>query len=600
MSAFSVFLRKQRDRWSSMGIDRRHGLRRRLIRYVRDHGFEIGDYSIGVPEIRFFDGSSRLIVGKFCSIAAGATFVLGGGHRTDFVSTFPFGDMTGELGPSDQPRSRGDIVVGSDVWVAANAVVLSGVTIGHGAVIGAGAVVIDDVSPYTVVFGNPARVVSKRFSNQQITQLLELRWWELDDEQVRALRPQLESVDIDAFIEACHKTRGLPPAPATTSADKAAPTAKAGTDAANPKSAPAGAAARIVSIIAAESPGFSPADLDKPFANLGIDSFTALVIRARIEQAVGAAIDDRLWMSATTAGDIVRALAKSAPATTESHRPPAAVERRSYDINMPQMALGGLSESWLFKEFGDIHWHLITEGLGTPSHELADADGDRLYATFTRFRLNSSVGLTGYRENERLEVEARLNRYGAGLYFSEVAANGDGRVLRAELMSSFSKVGESGSNTALLKGQPDIPPECSIPALDDMPAFGGAYRERRAAPLPPPLFECEYEIIPSHDINGVGLLYFAAYPTINDICAVRHGGRPLMADFSTRSRDVFYFGNSDPDDTLIFRLHRWQAAADRIEMESSLSRKSDGALMAYIATTKERLAPPPRRVSGAA
>src|SRR5689334_4645479 len=165
-----------------MGIDRRHGLRRRLIRYVRDHGFEIGDYSIGVPEIRFFDGSSRLIVGKFCSIAAGATFVLGGGHRTDFVSTFPFGDMTGELGPSDQPRSRGNIVVGSDVWVAANAVVLSGVTIGHGAVIGAGAVVIDDVPPYAVVFGNPARVVSKRFSEARIAQLLETRWWDLDDE----------------------------------------------------------------------------------------------------------------------------------------------------------------------------------------------------------------------------------------------------------------------------------------------------------------------------------------------------------------------------------------------------------------------------------
>jgi probable biosynthetic protein (TIGR04098 family) len=577
LSTFSEFWRKQRDRWDRSAINRRHGLRRHLIHYVKRHGFEIGDYSIGAPKIRFFDDGCRLKVGKFCSLAMGSTFVLGGSHRTEFVSTFPFGHMIGEAGPSDRTRSRGDVVIGSDVWIAANATILSGVTVGHGAVVGAGSFVIDNVPPYAVVLGNPARVLSKRFSDDVIADLLELRWWDLDDSQVRALRPLLESADIGAFIEACRAVRGLP-----VGARREDPPAPA------PKAAISGdLAAEVVAIVQAAHPSFGPADMERPLKSLGIDSFTTLVIRARIEAAIGRAIDDGRWMAATTAGDIVRAIGTGTPAVPVDSRPAVAVERRSYQLNMPQMALGGLSESWLFKELGDIHWRLITRGLGRPSHEIADANGERLYATFTRFRLDSSAGLAAYRENERIELEAQASRYGAGLYFSEVKVAGADRRLRAELMSSFAKVGEAASNTSLLKGQPEIPPDCGIPAVGDLPAFASAYRERRTASLPAPLFECEYEIVPSHDINGVGLLYFAAYPTINDICAARYAGRSLTASYSTQARDVFYFGNCDPDETLIFRLHRWDAADDRIEMEGSISRKSDGGLMAAIVTTKQ-------------
>jgi probable biosynthetic protein (TIGR04098 family) len=578
LSTFSEFWRKQRDRWDRRAIDRRHGLRRHLIHHVNRHGFEIGDYSIGAPKILFFDDGCRLTVGKFCSLAMGSTFVLGGSHRTEFVSTFPFGHMTGEVGPSDWTRSRGDVVIGSDVWIAANATILSGVTVGHGAVVGAGSVVIDDVPPCAVVLGNPARVVSKRFSDDVIADLLELRWWDLDDSQVGALRPLLESADIGAFIDACRAVRGLSARARRDVSPAPAPKAAAVTG---------DLAAEVVAIIQAAHLSFSAADMERPLKSLGIDSFTTLVIRARIEAAIGRAIDDGRWMAATTAGDIVRAIGTGGTAVSLASRPAAAVERRSYELNMPQMALGGLSESWLFKELGDIHWRLIARGLGRPSHEIADVNGDRLYATFTRFRLDSSAGLAAYRENERIELEAQASRYGAGLYFSEVTAAGDDRRLRGELMSSFAKVGEAASNTSLLRGQPEIPPDCGIPAVGELPAFASAYRERRAAPLPAPLFECEYEIVPSHDINGVGLLYFAAYPTINDICAARYAGRSLTASYSTQARDVFYFGNCDPDETLIFRLHRWDAAADRIEMEGSISRKSDGGLMAAIITTKQ-------------
>ena len=86
MSAVTAFLHKQRMRWHSRRIDRAHDLRRRLAYYVAEHGFEIGDHSLGNPTVRLYN-ESRLIVGKYSSIAAGATFILGGNHRTDVIAT---------------------------------------------------------------------------------------------------------------------------------------------------------------------------------------------------------------------------------------------------------------------------------------------------------------------------------------------------------------------------------------------------------------------------------------------------------------------------------------------------------------------------------
>ena len=234
----------------------------------------------------------------------------------------------------------------------------------------------------------------------------------------------------------------------------------------------------------------------------------------------------------------------------------SAVERRSYLLNMPQMAIGGLSESWLFKELGDIHWNVLAKALGQPTRLISDSAGDRIYATFTRIQLRSSCALGSYKENERIDIDSGMSRHGAGLYFSEAMANGATGSIQARLMSSFSKFGATGSNTSLFKGLPELPPDCGIPALADVPEFGRDYQGRRAESLAPPIFECEYEIMPSHDINGVGLLYFAAYPMIDDICAARHVGRGYATGLSTRCRDIFYFGNSDADDKLIYRLHR--------------------------------------------
>ena len=199
------------------------------------------------------------------------------------------------------------------------------------------------------------------------------------------------------------------------------------------------AAAKVVAVIQRECPGFSAADLDTPFERLGLDSFGMLIVRTQVEEVLDRMIDDSTWGSVVTPADIVQAVVAAASPARRSGSAEVAAERRHYNLNMPQMALGGLSESWLFKEFGDIHWSMITKGLGSASHQLQDANGDRLYATFTRFQFDSTSALVAYAENERVDVDARISRYGAGMFFSEVAATGDHKSVRARLMSSFFK-----------------------------------------------------------------------------------------------------------------------------------------------------------------
>jgi probable biosynthetic protein (TIGR04098 family) len=347
--------------------------------------------------------------------------------------------------------------------------------------------------------------------------------------------------------------------------------------------------AQVAAIISREFPAFTSGDMNTPFARLGIDSISMLTIRTQVEALAGKDLGSEQWEDITvTPADLARALGPISPQLRSADAPPTAREQRACLLNMPQMAIGGLSESWLFKELGDIHWNILAKALGQPTRLISDSAGDRIYATFTRIQLRSSCALGDYKENERIDIDSGMSRHGAGLYFSEAMANGATGSIEARLMSSFSKFGVTGSNTSLFKGLPELPPDCGIPALADVPEFGRSYQGRRAETLAPPIFECEYEIMPSHDINGVGLLYFAAYPMIDDICAARHAGRTYATGLSTRSRDIFYFGNSDADDKLIYRLHRRAGGGDSVEIESSISRKSDGGLMARIFTQKVR------------
>ena len=144
--------------------------------------------------------NDKLVIGKFCQIAAGVEFVMNGAnHQMNAISTFPFYTLAGwdmkAPAPEDMPL-KGDTVIGNDVWIGQNATILPGVHIGDGAIIGASSVVGSDVEPYTIVAGNPAQFIRNRFDDELTNLMLEWRWWDKPIEEINSLIPILTSSDL--------------------------------------------------------------------------------------------------------------------------------------------------------------------------------------------------------------------------------------------------------------------------------------------------------------------------------------------------------------------------------------------------------------------
>jgi chloramphenicol O-acetyltransferase type B len=164
--------------------------------------FDIGRHTYGHPTIFDWGEQIPLKIGAFCSIADSVKILLGGEHRSDWVTTYPFSKLWEQAsGFTGHPGTRGGVTIGNDVWLAVDSCVLSGVKIGDGACVGMGAVVAQDVPPYAIVFGNPARVLRYRFSPETIAELLQIAWWNWDDEKITAFLPLLLCNDIHTFIE---------------------------------------------------------------------------------------------------------------------------------------------------------------------------------------------------------------------------------------------------------------------------------------------------------------------------------------------------------------------------------------------------------------
>nr|WP_297786082.1 CatB-related O-acetyltransferase [uncultured Allomuricauda sp.] len=143
----------------------------------------------------------KLIIGKFCMIASDVKFIMNGAnHLTESLSTYPFSifgngwekAMEGKTYPQ-----KGNITIGNDVWIGYNATIMAGVTIGDGAIIATNSTVVKDVEPYSIVGGNPAKEIKKRFSEETIAKLLELQWWNWDIEKITANVQHLTSTNID-------------------------------------------------------------------------------------------------------------------------------------------------------------------------------------------------------------------------------------------------------------------------------------------------------------------------------------------------------------------------------------------------------------------
>lgn len=443
-----------------------------------------------------------------------------------------------------------DTRIGSNCLIGAGAKIMPGVTIGDHCIVGPNSVVASDVPSNTVVMGVPARIVEQDIVTGK---------WGIRNKEFLGL---------------------------------------AGTARQSERTAPRAVKVRVeidaspTDALLSYLPRVGREQLHKPFQELAIDSFALVALRAQIEEREGIIITDEAWTSITCPLDLCRWTRRGIARARKVCADRLATAHRSYEVNLPHMAVGGLSEGWLFREVGDVHWHMLTSTLGVNSRSIFDQSGARLYATFTRLRYRSSVPLRDIKIDSHLELSSTMNRFGAGMFFSNTRITGErGAEIIFDVATSFSRFSEQGTNTSLIKGQPTLPEGFAIPSLGALPDFMEDYRRLRAVDLGPAIFETEYEIIPQHDINGVGLLYFAAYPNIADICAMRYlGGAHAAMEWSPVERDVCYFANASPRETLIFRIHSYHNAPDQNSATyvGSISRKSDQKIMARIEVKLQR------------
>lgn len=192
-----------------------------LKNVINDSNIEVGDYTIYNDFMHnpcdfqknnvlyhYKINNDKLIIGKFCSIACGAKFLFtSGNHSLKSLSTYTFPIFFEEWGLdvkniTDAWDNKGNIVIGNDVWIGYEAVIMSGVTIGDGAIIGTKAVVTKDVAPYTIVGGIPAKPIRKRFSDDVIHKLRKICWWNWTEEKIKRNITAIQTGNIDALLKA--------------------------------------------------------------------------------------------------------------------------------------------------------------------------------------------------------------------------------------------------------------------------------------------------------------------------------------------------------------------------------------------------------------
>ena len=343
------------------------------------------------------------------------------------------------------------------------------------------------------------------------------------------------------------------------------------------------------------------------FRTLNIDSIDLVSLRVEIENRLGKMIPNKEWLSFSNLQDILTYCDQQGFATSKTMVAPVTEStnvKRNF-INMPQLCLEALSENWLFKEAGSLHWDLLCEGLGTSSSELKDDLGNRLYATFVRIRIDGNGNLNDFKENNPFEFKAELSRFGMGMFFSDINFESVNHNIKIDMMTSFSIRKSTGDNKSLAKSQPTVE-HCEIKQHSEFPVFGNEYRLIKKNELKTffykdyvfqisdeQLFTFEYTLNPYYDLNGVGLLYFASYPIINDFCELQffnaQGQLKWEEKYFTLFRDVLYYANCDSRDKIIYVLNSVENLSERrVQLCSTLIRQSDGMIMARIFTIKQK------------
>lgn len=171
---------------------------------------KIGKYTYGHEGIHLCwkNENADLFIGSFCSIATNLTVYLGGDHRTDLITTYPFGHINQSVfntfdgkGLTSRDTTKGDVVIGNDVWIGGDVTIMSGVKIGDGCIIAKNSHVVKSTEPYSIYGGNPAKFIRYKFSQEIITKLLKIKWWDFDDKVLNENLPLLMDNDINKFID---------------------------------------------------------------------------------------------------------------------------------------------------------------------------------------------------------------------------------------------------------------------------------------------------------------------------------------------------------------------------------------------------------------
>ena len=179
---------------------------------IKKNFAEIESWSYGNPKVYRWNYTSRIKIGKFCSIGPEVNFLIGSNHHLKWITTSPlsasyFNDSFPNCSNIDLEKKSGDLVIMNDVWIGAFSTIFDGVEIGNGSIIGAGSVIRKNVEPYSVVVGNPQIVLKKRFSEDKIKILEDSKWWKLKDDQINIISPYLLSEDFEGFISALNKIK---------------------------------------------------------------------------------------------------------------------------------------------------------------------------------------------------------------------------------------------------------------------------------------------------------------------------------------------------------------------------------------------------------
>lgn len=200
-------LRLIKNKFSRYKLERKLERKRQLYGsqtkyYFDDPRVKIGDFTYGIPFIADYSADYQISIGKFCSISNNVEFIVGGQHPYNHVSQYGIIPQLEEYFKFKYENlPTAPLIIGNDVWIGRNAVIVKGVTIGDGAIIGSNAVVAKDVPPYAIVAGNPARVISYRFNDDTIQSLLQIKWWDWPDQQIVDNIELIMSSNIDEFIK---------------------------------------------------------------------------------------------------------------------------------------------------------------------------------------------------------------------------------------------------------------------------------------------------------------------------------------------------------------------------------------------------------------